>query len=48
MNTQPPDQFDAALRHTWRDAAAHLPGPLQMQSHRASHDAQTNESDLHA
>lgn len=31
MNTQPPDQFDAALRHTWRDAAAHLPGPLQMQ-----------------
>ena len=31
MNTQHPDQFDAALRQTWRDAADHLPGPLRMQ-----------------
>ena len=31
MNTQHPDRFDAALRQTWRDAADHLPGPLQMQ-----------------
>ncbi len=31
MNTQHPDRFDAALRQTWRDAADHLPGPLQLQ-----------------
>lgn len=31
MNTQHPDPLDAALRQTWRDAAAHLPGPLQLQ-----------------
>ncbi len=24
------DAFDARLRDTWRDAAAHLPGPLQL------------------
>lgn len=31
MNTQHPDHFDAALRAIWRDAADHLPGPLQLQ-----------------
>lgn len=31
MNTRDNDHFDAALRQTWRDAADHLPGPLQLQ-----------------
>lgn len=31
MNTPSDNHFDAALRQTWRDAAAHVPGPLQLQ-----------------
>lgn len=31
MNTRDNDRFDADLRQTWRDAAGHLPGPLQLQ-----------------
>ena len=31
MTTQHPDNLDAALRQTWRDAADHLPGPLRLQ-----------------